>query len=235
MHSLYDRAFLEPFHRLAEQLGRVTPVVMIVLVVLLVGAIVAWIARRVVYRLLVLIRFDRLVAHTGLARTLESTRIFRSPAEFGARVVAGMLWLLIALLALSAADTRMTQEMVTRFINYLPDLVTAAVVLLLGAVVSKFLARSTLLAAVNAQWAGARALAGGVRILVMSLAVVMALEQLRIGRTALLVSFAILFAGVVMAGAIAFGFGARDLAREWLRTKLKPRAPEEEEEVFRHL
>jgi hypothetical protein len=74
-----------------------------------------------------------------------------------------------------------------------------------------------------------------VRILVMSLAVVVALEQLRIGRTALLVSFAILFAGVVMAGAIAFGFGARDLAREWLRTKLKPRAPEEEEEVFRHL
>jgi hypothetical protein len=101
--------------------------------------------------------------------------------------------------------------------------------------VSKFLARSTLLAAVNAQWAAARILAGGVRVLVMSLAVVVALEQLRIGRTALLVTFAILFAGIVMAGAIAFGLGARDLAHEWLRTKARPQAPEEEEEVFRHL
>jgi len=235
MRPLFERAFAEPFHRLAEQLGRVAPTVVTVLVILLVGWVVTWIARRVVYRLLVAMRFDRLVAHTGMGSTIERTRIFRSPADFGARLMVGVLWLLIVLLALSAADTKLTQEMVARFVNYVPDLVTAALVLLLGSAVSKFLARSTLLAAVNAQWAGARILAGGVRVLVMSLAVVVALEQLRIGRTALLVTFAILFAGIVMAGAIAFGFGARDLAREWLRTKAKSQVPEEEEEVFRHL
>jgi len=47
---------------------------------------------------------------------------------------------------------------------------------------------SALLAAVNAGWSGARLIAGGVRLLVMSLTVVVALEQLRIGRTALLPS-----------------------------------------------
>jgi len=73
-----------------------------------------------------------------------------------------------------------------------------------------------------------------VRLLVMMLAVVVALEQLRIGRTALIVAFAILFGGIVIAGAIAFGFGARDLARDWLQSKMKPRE-REEEEVFRHL
>jgi O-antigen ligase len=101
-------------------------------------------------------------------------------------------------------------------------------------VVSKFLARSALLAAVNAQWSGARLIAGGVRLLVMSLAVVIALEQLRIGRTALLVSFGILFGGVVLGGAIAFGFVAKDLAREWVQSNLRSRASEDEE-VFRHL
>jgi len=138
------------------------------------------------------------------------------------------------LLALSAADTRLTQDMLTRFVNYVPDLITAALVLLLGSLVSKFLARSALLAAVNAQWTGARLLARGVRIFVMSLAVVVALEQLRIGRTALLVSFAIFFAGIVVAAAIAFGLGARELAREWLQSKMHPRAPEDEE-ILRHL
>ena len=106
--------------------------------------------------------------------------------------------------------------------------------LLLGSVISKFLARSTLLAAVNAQWAGARLLAGGVRVLVMSLAVVIALEQIRIGRTALLTSFAILFAGIVIAAAIAFGLAGRELARGWLEQRMRPQA-KEEEEVFRHL
>jgi hypothetical protein len=234
MQVLVNRGFVEPFHRLAEQLGRVGPVVVSALVILLVGGVVAWVARRVVYLLLVALHFDRLVAQTGMASAIERTRIFRSPADFGARLVQGGLWLLIVLLALSAADTKLTQELVMRFVNYVPDLVTAALVLLLGSVVSKFLARSTLLAAVNAQWAGARFLAGGVRVLVMSLAVLIALEQLRIGRTALLVSFAILFAGIVLAGAIAFGLGARDLARDWLRAKIQPGA-REEEEVFRHL
>ncbi len=234
MQGVLERAFVEPFHRLGAQLKLVGPAVLTVLVILLLGAVVTWIARRVVYWLLVAIRFDRLVAQTGMANTIERTRLFRSPADFGARLVKGFLWLGIVLLALSAADTTLTQNLVARFVNYLPDLVTAALVLLLGSVVSKFLARSALLAAVNAQWAGARLLARGVRIFVMSLAVVIALEQLRIGRTALLVSFAILFAGFVVAAAIAFGLGARDFARDWMRAKMHPPAPEEEE-VFRHL
>jgi hypothetical protein len=234
MHGLVSRIFFEPFHRLTEQLRLVGPAVVTVVLILLVGCVVAWVARRVVYRVLSWLRFDRLVAQTGMASTIERTRMFHSPADFGARLVEGAVWLLIILLALSAADTQMTQDLVVRFVNYVPDLVTAALVLLLGLVVSKFLARSTLLAAVNAQWAGARLLAGGVRVLVISLAVVIALEQLRIGRTALLVSFAILFAGIVIGGAIAFGLAARDLAREWLQAKMRARPPEDEE-VFRHL
>ena len=41
----------------------------------------------------------------------------------------------------------------------------------------------------------------------------------------------------VVAAAVAFGLGARDLAKDWLqsKTKTQPHPPEEEEEVFRHL
>jgi len=234
MQGLLEKAFIEPFHRLAEHLTHVLPALITVLVILIVGGAVAYVARRVIHRLLVALRFDRLVARTGLASTIERARVFRSPSDFGARLVQGLLWLFIILFALNAADTQMTQDLVVRFIHYVPDIITAVLVLLLGSLISKFLARSVLLAAVNAQWSGARLLAGGVRVLVMMLAVVIALEQLRIGRTALLVSFAILFGGVVIAGAIAFGLGARDLAREWLQSKMKPRSPENEE-VFRHL
>src|SRR5216683_3089513 len=158
IQSLVERAFVEPFYRLGAQLKLVGPVVMTVLVILILGAVAARAARLVVYLLLVALRFDRMVAQTGMASTIERTRVVRSPADFGARLVEGFLWLLIVLLA-----------------------------------------------AVNAQWTGARLLARGVRIFVMSLAVVVALEQLRIGRTALLVSFAICFAGIVVAAAIAFG------------------------------
>jgi len=233
MQGLIDQAFTEPFRRLAELFVNVISPFISVLVILVVGGLLAYLARIVVQGLLQLVHFDRLASSMGLTATLEHTPMFRSPSEFGARCVQGFVWLIIILLALSAAGT-MTEDLVVRFVNYIPDLVAAALVLLLGSLVSKFLARSALLAAVNAQWQGARLIAGGVRFMVMLLAVVIALEQLRIGRTALLTAFAILFGGIVVAGAIAFGFGARDMVREWLQSKMKPRE-KEEEEVFRHL
>ena len=234
MQNLVERAFLEPFHRLAEQLSRVLPAMVTVLVILIVGGLSAYLVRWLVFRLLGILRFDRLAARTGVASAVERTRMFRSPSDFSARLVQGGLWLFIILFALSAADTPITAGLVVRFVNYVPDLITAGLVLLLGSVISKFLARRALLAAVNAQWTGARLVAGGVRVLVMSLAVVISLEQLRIGRTLLLVTFAILFAGIVIAGAIAFGLGARDLAREWLLARLRPHNSDDEE-IFHHL
>ena len=234
MPGLIEKAFIEPFDRLAQQLALVVPALIIVLVILIVGGAMAYVARWLTYGLLVATHFDRLMIQTGMASTIDRARVFRSPSDFGARLVQGVLWMFIILLALSATNAQVTQDLVVRFVNYVPDIIAATLVLLLGSVVSKFLARSALLAAVNAHWSGARLIAGGVRLLVMSLAVVIALEQLRIGRTALLVSFGILFGGVVLGGAIAFGFVARDLARDWVQSILKSRASEDEE-VFRHL
>jgi len=234
VHGILEKTILEPFERLAQQIAQVVPVLVTVFFILLVGGALAYLVRRLTHGALVLLKFDRLVAGTGISGAIERTALFGSPSEFGARVAQGTVWVFIVLFALSAAGTQVTDALVARFVNYIPDFVTAVLVLLLGSAVSKFLSRSALLAAVNAQWAEARFIAGSVRVLLMSLTVVVALEQLRIGRTALLVSFAILFAGIVIAGAIAFGLGGRDLAREWLQSRIQ-RQPPAEKDPLQHL
>jgi hypothetical protein len=233
MRSLVDRMFIDPFHRLADQSAHIVPVLVIVLVTLIVGGFVAFVFRWLTYKLLQLARFDRLVQRTGFASMIERTGVFRSPSDLGARFVQAIVWVLVALFALNATDTPASVEMVRRFVDYIPNVIAAGLVLLLGVVVSRMVSRSALLAAVNAQWPAARLIAGGVRVLVMTLAVVIALEQLRVGSVALLVAFAIVFAGIVFAMALAFGLGARDMARQWLETKV--RSSVAEEEVFRHL
>ncbi len=234
MQNLLEKAFVEPFQRLAEQLATVVPALITLVVIIVVGGALAYAVRVVVLRLLQGVKFDKFIEESGMAGTISRARIFRSPSDFGARLVQGVVWVFVILFALVAMPSEMTQSLVARFVNYIPDLLAAALVLLLGTMISKFLARSTLLAAVNAQWPGARLIAGSVRVMVMLLAVVIALEQLRIGRSALLLTFAILFAGIVLAAAIAFGYGAREIARDWLHAKLKAKEGEDEE-VFRHL
>lgn len=234
MQSLFDQSFVDAFNRLVEQVGRILPAFLIVAIILVIGGGLAYLVRITTYRLLQAARFDRLNTSGRWRESIINSGVFRSPADFAARVMQGFVWLFIILFALNVVNPQIADQLVTRLVNYIPDLVTAVLVLMLGSAVSKFLARSALLAAVNAQWPAARLIAGGVRLLVMSLAVVVALEQLRIGRTALLVAFAILFAGVVIAGAIAFGYGARDLARNWLQTQMRPEE-HPDEEVLRHL
>jgi len=225
MRSLFDRMFVDPFHRLADQSAHVVPILVMVLVTLVVGGFFAFVFRWLTYRLLHLARFDGLVQRTGFAGIIERTGVFRSPSDLGARFVQALVWLFTMLFALNATDTPASVDMVRRFVDYIPNLIAAGLVLLLGLVVSRMVSRSALLAAVNAQWPAARLIAGGVRVLVMTLAVVIALEQLH--------AFAIVFAGIVMALSIAFGLGARDMARQWLEAKI--RSSVAEEEVFRHL
>lgn len=235
MQNLFDQSFVDAFNRMIAQMGRIVPAILIVAIILVIGGALAYLMRIATYRVLQAARFDRLNSRSRWSENIANSGVFRSPADFGARVMQGLVWLFIILFALNVVNPEIADQLVSRLVNYIPDLVTAGLVLLLGSAVSKFLARSALLAAVNAQWPAARVIAGGVRLLVMSLAVVVALEQLRIGRTALLVAFAILFAGVVLAGAIAFGYGARDLTRGWLQNQMRPHERTEEEEVLRHL
>jgi hypothetical protein len=233
MRSLFDRMLIDPFNRIADQSAHVVPILIMVLVTLIIGGFLAFVARWLTLRLLQLARFDRLVQRTGFSSMIERTGVFRSPSDLGARFVQGLVWLFTILFALNAADTPASAGLVMRFVDYIPNIIAAGLVLLLGVVVSRVISRSALLAAVNAQWPGARLIAGGVRVLVMTLAVVIALEQLHIGSLPLLVAFAIVFAGIVFALAIAFGLGARDMARHWLEAKV--RGSVAEEEVFRHL
>ena len=72
MQGLFERAFIEPFHRLAEQLKAVLPGLMTVVVILLAGSVLAYLARITVYGLLRVVHFDRLAARTGWAEAMET-------------------------------------------------------------------------------------------------------------------------------------------------------------------
>jgi hypothetical protein len=67
---------------------------------------------------------------------------------------------------------------------------------------------------------------------VILLALTMALEQLGIGKETIVIAFAIILGGVVLALAIAFGLGGRDIAKEYLEKKIKG---EENKDDIHHL
>jgi len=123
-----------------------------------------------------------------------------------------------------------------RFFAFLPNLIVSLFMLVIGVVFSKFLARSVLIGAVNAQIRSAKLLSFAVELLIMIFTLSLALEQLGIGKTTIVATFSILFGGIVLGLAIAFGLGGRHLAREFLDRRLGTTLHDEEEDKhFRHL
>ena len=109
----------------------------------------------------------------------------------------------------------------------------AVLILIVGSILSRFLARGVLISAVNMQIQSARLLSLGVKWLVIVLTVAMALDHLKIGGTVVQVSSAILFGGIVFALALAVGLGSKDMVRQsWERQTDK--AEREAEEQFHH-
>lgn len=235
MKSFWDQAILAPLRELGQQALTSLSSLLGMLALVLLGLLVGWLAKEVVYRVLRILRFDRLCGRLGVGQEIERMGFVHSCSYLAGQVVQGMVILTALLAGLNALGTPLTRNLVERFFLYLPHFLAALVILVVGTLVSRFLGRSVLIAAVNAGMPAARLLAGLTRFFIVVLTVVAALDELGISRTTIIVTFAILFGGVVTAGAIAFGFGGRDLARELLQSQFRPQAKPEAEDTMRHL
>lgn len=235
MSTFWEQTIFEPLRELSHQALASLSSLLGMVILLLLGLVVGWLAKELVFRSLRLLRFDLLCDRLGMGHEIERLGVARSCSYLAGQIVQGIIVLTALLAGLNAMRSPWTQNLVERFFLYLPHLLAALVVLVVGALVSRFLGRSALIAAVNARMPSARLLSALTRLFVMTLAVVAALDELGIGRTTIIVTFAILFGGLVTAGAIAFGLGARDLARDLLHSQFRPDAKQEVENTLHHL
>jgi len=112
-------------------------------------------------------------------------------------------------------------QLLERFLLYLPNIFVALIVLAIGWFLGNFLGRAALIESMNPGFKAAGPLSKGIKGVILLFAFVMAFEQLGIGRSTVIAAFAIVFGGAVLALALAFGLGGRDLARTWLEERSK--------------
>lgn len=218
-----------------ERLAAFGPNVLAMLVILVAGFVVAGALHVVLKLLLPSLGFDRFAQRLGLTLILQKGGVTR-PAS--AALAAALAWSILAvfvLLGIGALNLQFAMDLVSRTLSYLPQVIIAFALLALGALVSAFLRRSVLIAAVNAGLPSARLLAGGVHTALMVLFVAMALEHLGVGRQIIVVSFTILFGGVVLALSLSFGLAGRDLARGLLDRVVRGPASEAKRDDLNHL
>lgn len=224
MWAQVDRILRQATTQIADHIANFLPGMLVSATLMFAAFVVALLARVLLVRALRGLEFDRRAEQWGLGALVEwpaST----SPSQGVARVVYWTILILGLLVSLTALNATFPSRLALSVFEYLPDLLAALMVLVVGAVAARFLARSALIGAVNMQIRSARLLSLAVKWLVLLVAVAMALDHLGIGRTVLLLTFAILFGGIVFAAALAVGLGARDVVSRTLDQQMHEPPP----------
>jgi hypothetical protein len=229
MPKSWTQILTESFREAAQRLVLVAPRLLAMLTLVLTGLVAAWIARRLTVRLLRVAGFDAGCARWGLTSGLIRLGIRRPPSALVGQAVFWTLFLIGLLMGVDALDMPAAESLITMIFWFLPNLIVATAVMAAGWLLANFLSQATLIAAVNAQVAGAPLIAFAVRWLVLVFAGGAALTQLGIAREMVLLAFGIAFGGTVLALAVAFGLGAQQLAREMLESHLRKRDDEDQE------
>ncbi|MFZ0395216.1 MAG: hypothetical protein WCF17_01005 [Terracidiphilus sp.] len=164
------------------------------------------------------VRFDE-----RLVRNRAEWTPTNSPTELVARASFWACEILGLIIGVSAFDASYASASnVPNFLlPYAARGVGAIVLLVAGTIVARFLARSVLISAVNAQLQYARILSLGVKWLVLVLTAAMVLDHLEIGGGIVELAFGILFGGIVFTLSLAVGLGSRDVVSRSLESQFE--------------
>lgn len=220
--------------RVKAAIANFLPGFLALLLVLFVAFLLAGIIRLVLRRFLKSVDFDHRMERWGFG-SLSEWSPGHSPTRLVLRLASWTVILIGLLVGVSALDAALASRFTMRLLNYLPNVFAAIVVLAGGIFLSRFLARSVLISAVNMHIQSARVLSLGVKWLVLILAAAMALDHLAIGGPIVRLSFGILFGGIVLALALAVGLGSKDIVSRSLDRQALRQQEDEREEHFQHL
>ena len=205
---------IEPLKNMYRELAMFLPNLLAMLIIIVIGILVAWLVRAGVLKLFKAINLDSWSDRMGLTTIMRKGNFWAKPS---AAVGALFFWVLLIaafMAGFSALRIRAIDNLVSQFVLYIPRVLSAVLIIIAGYLVTGFVSRAILISAVNKGYQFATMLAEAAKLLLIVLFIAMALEQLQVAPGIVTAAFSIIFGGIVLAIAIAFGIGGIDAAKK---------------------
>ena len=191
--------------------------------IILIGWVVCNLVKRIAIRVLKLCQFDVLAERAGIRQALERGGIKQSASEIVGLLVFWFLFLIAIVTTLETLNLSGATDTLHTIYLYIPKIVAALVVLILGLYFANFLESVTRTSCANAGLAQAASIGRAAYIGTTIFVVAGIFEILDIASEIVIWAFILVFGAVCLALALAFGLGGRDVAarhlEKWLEQK----------------
>jgi len=203
---------MESVREMLTRVGAAIPRLVGVLIILIVGWLLAKLIETVIVRSLKLVRLDTLSEKSGTSNFLAKGGIKYTLSELIGVLVYWIVVLIVIITALNSMQWTVAAELLNTVVAYIPNIIIAIFMLVLGMFLSTLLGTVIRTAASNAGITQARILGQITQTVVVVFVVVIALQQLRIETGVILNVINIVLAATGLALGLAFGLGCKDVA-----------------------
>ena len=210
MNELWQRLYVG-----ADQLLIVLPSFVAAAAILLAGYFLARVMERWTDALLKRLNFNKMAERGGLSEAVGRTGTRLDPIHAVGKLLFWMVMLVVILLASTALGLQSINVMFGTMLSYIPTLIAAIVIVILGMIVGEFVRALVLASAGGVE--GVPVLARLSKGAVVLIAAFMAMQQLGVAAEIVTAAFTLIVGAIALGAGLAFGLGSRKLAGEITR------------------
>ncbi len=177
--------------------------------VLLIGVVVAWIVSKLVVRILIFLRLDRVIMQMNWGRALAKGDVRHSLFGIIGFLAALLIFLVFLDNALVIWKLTVLSTLLEKLVNLIPQLLLAGIILLIGWGVATSVSRAVHSTLVQEDFRRAGLFSRVVRSAILVVTCAIALVELRVAVTIVTGAFLIAFGALALGLVLAFGLGSR--------------------------
>ncbi|MDP2913756.1 MAG: hypothetical protein Q8N91_07140 [Candidatus Omnitrophota bacterium] len=203
---------VDPVKAMFIKIWSYIPAIAGAIVILVAGWLIAKVIEAVIVRVLKSIRLDVASDKANISNVLAQGEIKLSLSELIGAVIYWVVILVVIATALNALNLTIAAELISRLVGYVPNILGAIFILVLGMLLANFVASIVRTSASNAGIGSAKLLAQITHTILVIFAVILAMEQLKIASALIVLAVNVVLISVGIGLALAFGLGCKDIA-----------------------
>ncbi|MDD2689270.1 MAG: hypothetical protein PHT41_03860 [Candidatus Omnitrophica bacterium] len=211
---------LEPARTILAQISQFLVSVLLVIIILIIGWLISKLIKTIVTNGLRAIKIDELSDRIELDNLLKKGGITYSLSELIGVIFYWLALLVSFMVAINAIGLTVAADLLNKVVLYIPNVIAAMFILILGMFAATLLRNIVQTAANNAGLSQGKILSAVVETIVIAFAIFVSLEQLRIGIRITELTVAIILGSVGLGLALAFGLGCKDIAGKFVNEQI---------------
>ncbi|RYH74739.1 hypothetical protein EVU94_06900 [Flavobacteriaceae bacterium 144Ye] len=203
---------------MTTEIGKVIPNIIGAIVVLIIGWILTKVVVGIIKKALKFAKADKLDDKINEIEIFEGKKLNFNIIKITSKFVKWVMYIMLIIVVSDILNLTMVSEEISNLLRYLPQLFTALVIFTVGLLLANFVKKSIRSFFESMELSGAKIISQIVFLLILVFVSVTALNQAGVDTNIITSNITMIMAAFLLAFALAFGFGAKVVVGDILRT-----------------